>query len=56
MTKTIFGNWLERFNIRMAHANRKIGLIVDNATCHSINKTLFNIDIIFLPKNTTYLI
>ena len=56
MTKTIFGNWLERFNIRMAHANRKIALIVDNATCHSINKTLSNIDIIFLSKNTTSLI
>lgn len=56
MTKTIFEAWLERRNYDMAEMNRKIVLILDNATCHNISKKFSNIDLIFLPKNTTSLI
>ncbi|KAF7685242.1 Tigger transposable element-derived protein 6 [Cucumispora dikerogammari] len=40
----------------MSQENRKIALIMDNATCHLINTKMSNIDVIFLPKNTTSLI
>jgi hypothetical protein len=56
MTKTIFENWLERRNSDLSEMNRKIVLILDNATCHNISKQFSNIDLIFLPKNTTSLI
>ncbi|KAF7697518.1 Tigger transposable element-derived protein 1 [Cucumispora dikerogammari] len=40
----------------MSKEKRNVALIMDNATCHSVNATFSNIDIIFLPKNTTSLI
>ena len=40
----------------MSKEKRNVALIMDNATCHLVNATFSNIDIIFLPKNTTSLI
>jgi hypothetical protein len=38
MTKTILENWLERGNSDLSEMNRKIVLILDNATCHNFSK------------------
>jgi hypothetical protein len=52
MTQIIFEKWLLDFNCEMVTAKRKILLLVDNVASHScIN--LSNIEIMFLPKNTT---
>ncbi|KAF7699546.1 Tigger transposable element-derived protein 1 [Cucumispora dikerogammari] len=40
----------------MSQENRKIALIMNNATSHFINSKMSNIDVIFLPKNITSLI
>ncbi|KAG0430042.1 Tigger transposable element-derived protein 2, partial [Dictyocoela muelleri] len=36
--------------------NRKIALLLDNATCHITYEKFSNIEIVSLPKNTTSLI
>ncbi|KAG0441759.1 Tigger transposable element-derived protein 6 [Dictyocoela muelleri] len=55
MTTKIFEKWIIRFNEKMLKENRKILLLLDNATCHS-NKKFSNVELCFLPKNTTALI
>ncbi|KAF7670547.1 Tigger transposable element-derived protein 6 [Astathelohania contejeani] len=56
MARSIFISWLKRLNSRMSKEKSFVALIMNNATCHSVNATFSNIDIIFLPKNTTSLI
>jgi hypothetical protein len=56
MTKSIFENWLSRFNEEMRGKGRKVALLIDNATCHATSIQYSNIDVIFFPKNTTSLI
>ena len=53
MTKNIFLNWLMRLNLYMKNKNRKICLLVDNASSHDIKETFTNIDLVYLPPNTT---
>lgn len=52
----IFCDWLERLNYEMAQQKRTIALLLDNATCHNTELTFSNINLIYLPKNTTSLI
>ena len=52
MTSEIFQNWLEKWNNKLANKGRKIALVLDNATCHP-KITLSNIELVFLPPNTT---
>ena len=52
MTQTIFKDWVDKLNSKMKSQNRKILLTFDNATCHS-KVTLSNIDLLYLPPNTT---
>ncbi|KAF7701578.1 Tigger transposable element-derived protein 6 [Cucumispora dikerogammari] len=56
MARSIFISWLKRLNSRMSKEKSFVALIMNNATCHSVNATFSDIDIIFLPKNTTSLI
>lgn len=53
MTSSLFSNWLIKWDLEL---NRKIILLVDNCTAHSNSLSLKNIQIIFLPANTTSLI
>ena len=49
---------LQRLNRRMNQEKRKVFLFWDNATCHSETPQagLKNIELVFLPKNTTSLL
>jgi len=48
------GNWLIQFNIRLIRENRKIILLLDNASCHP-KLILSNLKLVWLPSNTTSL-
>ncbi|KAH9126751.1 hypothetical protein AeMF1_002829 [Aphanomyces euteiches] len=53
MTSTLFREWLERFNSSMAVQDRKVLLLVDNASSHRAIESLSNVEVRFLPPNTT---
>ncbi|XP_049302948.1 tigger transposable element-derived protein 6-like [Bactrocera dorsalis] len=53
MTQEIWGKVLNKLDTQMREQNRKIVLLVDNAACHKISDTLTNINLQFLPPNTT---
>ncbi|KAG0441492.1 Tigger transposable element-derived protein 4 [Dictyocoela muelleri] len=53
MNKKIFENWLSSLDKNFIAQNRKILMILDNASCHLIPHKFKNIELIFLPKNTT---
>ena len=55
MTRDIFGHCLERFNNQMKLQNRKILLLLDNASGHGAiyNSEFPNVHIEYLPPNTT---
>ena len=56
MTSDVMQAVLTRFNRKLLLEQRKVVLILDNATCHpkSIIDSFLQIKIIFLPKNTTF--
>ena len=55
MTFDVMKAVLTRFNRKLLLEQRKVVLILDNATCHlkSITDSFSQIKIVFLPKNTT---
>ena len=55
MTSDVMQAVLTRFNRKLLLEQRKLALILDNATFHpkSITDSFSQIKIIFLPKNTT---
>ena len=53
MTKELFEEWLIRLNKKMKDENKKILLILDNATVHSTIRDFKNIKLLYLHKNTT---
>lgn len=53
MTQVLFTQWLSKFDDEMTKEGRKILLIIDNCTAHSVNPTLKSIELLFLPPNTT---
>ncbi|KAG6610524.1 uncharacterized protein IUM83_06475 [Phytophthora cinnamomi] len=53
MTSVIFDEWLHHFNMRMAASNRKVLLLVDNASCHKILRNLTHVTVHSLPPNMT---
>ena len=54
MQRSIFKSYLQRLNLRMRLAKRKIILLMDNARCHEVDEEgLSNVRIYFLPPNTT---
>ena len=52
MTSVLFENWLTDLDKRMRRENRKIAMIIDNCPAHP-TVDLTNIDLLFLPPNTT---
>lgn len=56
MNLSIFNEWLDSINDEMISSNRKILLVLDNATVHPIDTEYSNIEIIFFPPNVTSLI
>lgn len=54
MTIDIMTSWLEKFDEKMKKQNRKVLLFLDNAIFHPKIK-LENVNIVFLPQNTTSL-
>ena len=54
MTGPIFKLWLQKWNRELKAQHRSICLTLDNCPSHpNINDELSNIELIFLPKNTT---
>ncbi|KAF0718814.1 Aste57867_1471 [Aphanomyces stellatus] len=53
MTSTIFFEWVSKFNDEMAGQDRKVLLLVDNAPSHKVVSEFSNVDVCFLPPNTT---
>lgn len=53
MTSDIFKAWLTKFDDRMTKSNRKIALVMDNATSHNTNLRLKSVEIVRIPPNTT---
>lgn len=56
MSLSIFNEWLFSINEDMKLKDRKILLILDNATIHPVDTEYSNIEIIFFPPNVTSLI
>nr|XP_006010436.1 PREDICTED: tigger transposable element-derived protein 6-like [Latimeria chalumnae] len=56
MTQRIFEKWLHSFNNTMKERNKKVLLLMDNATCHDVTLHLSHVKIEFLPPNTTSII
>jgi hypothetical protein len=52
MTRTIFLEYLQKFNAKMQIENRKAFILLDNAPCHP-EMELSNIKLVFLPPNTS---
>lgn len=53
MTADIFYSYIRRVNASFAYADRKVAILVDNASVHKIKEKLSHITLIFLPANTT---
>lgn len=56
MTSEIFRNWLTDWDFNLQHEQRKILLLVDNCTAHPHLDNLKNIQLEYLPTNTTSLV
>ena len=52
MTGAFFKEWAEELNQKMKNENRKVVLLIDNASSHS-HLVLSNVKLVFLPANTT---
>lgn len=53
MTREIFSKWLCEWDEKLAKANRKVCLVLDNCTAHHTAAVLQNIELLFLPANCT---
>ena len=53
MTGEIFREWLQKWNRKLATQKRSILLVIDNCIVHPRSLELTNINIKFLPPNTT---
>ena len=53
MTKSIFYFFLRRFDRSMKAQNRKVLLLLDNFSGHAVDYVPTNVELLFLPPNTT---
>ena len=53
ITSEIFNQWLSEWNSRLQRQSRRILLLIDNCPAHKLIGNYTNIDIHFLPANTT---
>ena len=56
MTARIYREFLFKWNCKLKAQGRKICLLVDNCPGHDKNVELSNIEVVFLPENTTSII
>lgn len=55
MTSDYFNNWLMRFDRDLCRKSKKILLLLDNCPAHNIKFVPGCIELIFLPKNSTFI-
>ena len=53
MTSQIWTEWMNKFDTRMRKERRKVALIIDNCPAHPVVPNLSNVEVIYLPPNTT---
>lgn len=53
MTKALFEEWLLELDQEMATKRRKILLLLDNCSAHRVSPRLTNVELLFLPANST---
>ncbi|KAF7685383.1 Tigger transposable element-derived protein 6, partial [Cucumispora dikerogammari] len=53
MTSEIFNDWLSKWNTKLKKNNKKILLLLDNCPAHKCRDQLSQIELMFLPKNST---
>ena len=53
MTGVLFEEWVRKLDYSFRAKSRKIALMIDSCPAHSEIKNLTNINLIFLPPNTT---
>ena len=53
MTEDLFGEWIRKLDSSFRAQDRKVVLLIDNCPAHPEIKNLTNINLIFLPPNTT---
>jgi hypothetical protein len=53
MTKVLFFSFLRSFDRFMMAQNRKVLLLLDNFSGHMVDYTPTNVELLFLPPNTT---
>ena len=53
MGSTLFEEWVRELDVKFQKENRKIALIIDNCPAHPTIADLSNVELIFLPPNTT---
>ena len=53
MNSKIFNEWLSKFNIKMTCEKRKILLLLDNCPAHTPSRHYSNIELMFLPPNSS---
>ena len=53
MKSEIFNQWLSEWNSRLQRQSRRILMMIDNCPAHKLIGNYTNIDIHFLPANTT---
>ena len=53
MTGDLFGVWIRKLDSSLRVQDRKVVLFIDNCPAHPEIKKLTNINLIFLPPNTT---
>ena len=56
MTKTIWMDWLKKWDRSLRLQQRKAALLINNCTAHCDVDGLTNIEVVMLPANTTSLI
>ena len=53
MTGVLFEEWVRKLDSSFRAQSRKVALLIDNCPAHPEIKNLTNINLIFLPPNTT---
>ena len=53
MTSQVWTEWIKKFDHRMRLEKRKVALIVDNCPSHPVVSNLTNVEVFYLPPNTT---
>nr|XP_054919709.1 tigger transposable element-derived protein 6-like [Dermacentor andersoni] len=53
MTRDLFEEWLLEFDSLIEGQGRKVVLLLDNCSAHSVNPKLTSVELMFLPPNTT---